>query len=63
MTDTHKETTMTSPYIEAFTLGYLKATLKEHLAADIVDTMFEEAEHAALESAKTKAPHTQPEVV
>lgn len=54
---------MSSGYVDAFMLGYLKAALKEHLAADIVDAMFEEAEHAALESANVKAPHTQPEVV
>lgn len=54
---------MNPGYVDAFMLGYLKAALKDHLAADIVDTMFEEAEHAALESAGAKAPHTQPEVV
>jgi len=53
---------MNSGYVDAFMLGYLKATLKKHLAADIVDTMFEEAEYAALESANVKAPHTPTEV-
>lgn len=50
-------------FIDAYVLGYLKAAFKEHLAADIVDALFEEAENAALESANVKAPHTQPEVV
>ena len=57
MTDTHKETTMTSPYIEAFMLGYLKAALKDHLAVDIVDALFKEAEDAAHDAAH----HAQPE--
>lgn len=46
--------------IQDFMLGYLKATLKEHLAADIVDSLFKEAEHAALESANTKDPTLNP---
>lgn len=54
---------MNTGNVDAFMLGYLKAALKERLAADIVDTMFEEAEHAALESANAKAPRTQTEVV
>lgn len=54
---------MNSGYVDSFMLGYLKAALKEHLASDIVDTLFEEAEKAALELAKTKASHAQPEVV
>lgn len=57
MTDTHKETTMTSPYIEAFMLGYLKAALKDHLAADIVDSLFTEAEDAA----RDVVHHAEPE--
>ena len=48
MTDTHKETTMTSPYIEAFMLGYLKAAFKEHLSSELVDDLFDEAARAAL---------------
>ncbi|WP_172453507.1 hypothetical protein [Corynebacterium striatum] len=44
----HKETTMTSPYIEAFMLGYLKAAFKEHLSSELVDDLFDEATHAAL---------------
>lgn len=54
---------MNPGYVDAFMLGYLKAALKEHLAVDIVDALFEEAENAALESANVKAPHAQPEVV
>ncbi|MDK4309509.1 hypothetical protein [Corynebacterium accolens] len=50
-------------FIDAYTLGYLKAALKDHLVADIVDSLFTEAEDAALESAGAKASHTQPEVV
>lgn len=38
---------MSPGYVDAFMLGYLKAALKEHLAADIVDSLFKEAEHAA----------------
>lgn len=48
---------MNPGYVDAFMLGYLKAALKEHLAADIVDTMFEDAEHAALGAVH----HAQPE--
>lgn len=40
--------------VDAFMLGYLKAALKEHLAADIVDALFEEAEDAARDAANVK---------
>ena len=41
-------------FIDAYTLGYLKAALKEHLAADIVDSLFTEAEDAARDAANVK---------
>ncbi|MFR9871826.1 hypothetical protein ACL1AW_14750 [Corynebacterium striatum] len=44
----HKDNTMTSPYIEAFMLGYLKAAFKEHLSSELVDDLFDEAARAAL---------------
>lgn len=45
---------MSSGYVDAFMLGYLKAALKEHLAADIVDSLFKEAEDAARDAANVK---------
>ncbi|MFW9237826.1 hypothetical protein [Corynebacterium striatum] len=39
---------MTSPYVEAFMLGYLKAAFKEHLSSELVDDLFDEAARAAL---------------
>lgn len=43
--------------VDAFMLGYLKAALKDHLAADIVDSLFTEAEDAA----RGAVHHAQPE--
>lgn len=48
ITPPHKETIMTSPYVEAFMLGYLKAAFKEHLSSELVDDLFDEAARAAL---------------
>lgn len=56
-TPPHKDNTMTSPYIEAFMLGYLKAALKEHLKPSIVEELFTEAEQAALDAAIARAGH------
>lgn len=49
-TPPHKETTMTSPYIEAFMLGYIKAALKEQINPEEVDALFGEAERFARSS-------------
>ena len=41
---------MTSPYIEAFMLGYIKAALKEQINPEEVDALFGEAERFARSS-------------
>lgn len=43
---------MTSPYVEAFMLGYIKAAFKEQINPDEVDALFEEAERFARSSIK-----------
>ena len=45
---------MTSPYIEAFMLGYIKAALKEQINPDEVDALFEEAERFARSSIRSR---------
>lgn len=45
---------MNPGYVDAFMLGYLKASLKERLASDIVDNLFTEAEDAARDAANVK---------
>ncbi|WP_168162669.1 hypothetical protein [Corynebacterium sp. HMSC072A04] len=51
---------MSTPYLEAFMLGYLKAAFKEHLSSDLVDELFAEAARAAL-SAKAVRDSSQPQ--
>ena len=43
---------MTSPYVEAFMLGYIKAALKEQINPEEVDALFEQAEQFARSSIK-----------
>lgn len=45
---------MTSPYIEAFMLGYIKAALKEQIDPNEVDALFEESERFARNSIKKR---------
>lgn len=45
---------MTSPYVEAFMLSYIKAALKEQINPDTVDSLFEEAERFARSSIKKR---------
>ena len=57
---THKKkgptmSTTNTAYIDAYTLGYLKAALKEHLKPSIVEELFTEAEQAALDAAIARA--------
>lgn len=49
--------TTNTEYIDAYTLGYLKAALKEHLKPSIVEELFTEAEQAALDAAIARAGH------
>lgn len=49
--------TTNTAYIDAYTLGYLKSALKEHLKPSIVEELFTEAEQAALDAAIARAGH------
>ena len=53
-TASNKETTMTSPYVDAFMLGYIKAALKEQINPNEVDALFEEAERFARSSIRER---------